>query len=324
MYAEDGAPSNNVVCVRYENGRCVEMGGEPFKVGQRVAGMLPLMHTRWGACAQLVAVSAAHIAVVPDAVSLQDAAALPLTALTVTQGLSSLGAAALAGMKGKRALVQAGAGGVGTFATQWLGSVLGMDVSATSSKHNLGFLRDTLGVKDAIDYRARDVLQEGGKFDLVIDPMSYMYEEDTLRQGGKVLANDGHAAYINILGSDWALDAAGKEKGVGPVTFANWARYKACALLRTVSFGFLGGGGGGDREGDGDAMAGVCGNGLRYELVFVNPNGGMLAHVLEAVAQGRVKAVVDKTFKLKDAAAAFDYLELGHARGKVLLDIPVM
>lgn len=60
---------------------------------------------------------------------------------------------------------------------------------------------------------------------------------------------------------------------------------------------------------------------VQYHLVVVSPNGSLLAEVLDAVAAGSIRAVVDRSFPLAEAGKAHDYLAQGHASGKVLLDI---
>lgn len=120
--------------------------GSPFKVGDRVAAMLPLMGTKWGALAEFVAVDWKHAARVPEGLGLAEAAALPLVALTVSQAFASAGfslgalnaASATAPaaheveseidalpLHGKVVLVHAGSGGVGSFAVQYAKNVLG-------------------------------------------------------------------------------------------------------------------------------------------------------------------------------------------------------
>jgi len=59
----------------------------------------------------------------------------------------------------------------------------------------------------------------------------------------------------------------------------------------------------------------------RYSNVMVSPNGKQLQLVMDLFGKGTVKPVIDKRFPLSEAAAAFDFLEQGHATGKVVLYI---
>ena len=66
----------------------------------------------------------------------------------------------------------------------------------------------------------------------------------------------------------------------------------------------------------------ALGEGRSYSPVFVSPSGADLARVLSEMGEGgRVRAVVDRVYSLEEAAGAFDYLEQGHAQGKVLVRI---
>lgn len=86
-----------------------------FRVGDRVAGMLPIIHTRWGSLAQYAAIKENAIALIPNGISFEHAAAMPLTSMTAVQALDNL----VGATEGKRILIHAGAGGVGSFAVQW-------------------------------------------------------------------------------------------------------------------------------------------------------------------------------------------------------------
>ena len=96
---------NEVVGSIEETGRQVEN----LKVGDRVFGRLPLDHI--GAFAEYVAVDSQALAKVPDYLSDEEAAAVPLTALTIMQALDLMGAQA-----GKTIFISGGTGGVGGIA----------------------------------------------------------------------------------------------------------------------------------------------------------------------------------------------------------------
>lgn len=86
-----------------------------FKPGDRVAAMMDILGSRWGATAEYAAVPQDYLALVPDSVSLSEAASVPLVALTTVQAFDMVEG----GLEGKKVLVQAGAGGVGSFAIQY-------------------------------------------------------------------------------------------------------------------------------------------------------------------------------------------------------------
>jgi alcohol dehydrogenase len=256
-----------------------------FKVGDRVAAMLPILHTRWGALAEFSPVDAKYASIIPPSLTFKEAAAVPLVSLTMLQGLAEVADLT----PGKSILVQAGAGGVGSIAIQWASKVRGLVVSATSSPKKFKILKD-LGATNAIDYRSTtdNFDDHEPRYDVVLDMMSYAYEKRTIG-GDSVLAKpNGH--YLNIASSDWALAESGDEATIGLTSVIN--------LLKSA-----------------------LGLGPRYSLIAVNPDGAGLANVFSEMSKGTVKAVIDREFDLKDAARAFDFLETGSATGKVVIKI---
>jgi NADPH:quinone reductase-like Zn-dependent oxidoreductase len=119
--------------------------------GARVVGLVPS-----GAWAQLAAVRTAYLAVLPDGVSFEQAAALPVAGLTALRALE-IGGFAL----GKRVLVTGASGGVGRFAVQ-LAAMAGAHV--TASARRTGGLRE-LGADDVLD----ELEPEGPTFDVILD-----------------------------------------------------------------------------------------------------------------------------------------------------------
>ena len=59
--------------------------------------------------------------------------------------------------------------------------------------------------------------------------------------------------------------------------------------------------------------------GLRVLTPQAAPDAGLLARVADLVATGQVVPVIDRRFRLEDAAEAIRYLEVEHARGKVVI-----
>lgn len=256
-----------------------------FLVGDRVAAMLPLIGSRWGAAAEFVAVDANLVAPIGVNTDFASAASLPLVALTTIQALNKIQRPTA----GKRILIQAGAGGVGTFAIQYAKHVLGMYVAATASAEKGDLLRD-LGCDQVIDYRSELFESVVRDFDVVLDPVSWAYEDRTVGKNSTVLKSNGH--YLNIGSSDWKWDGA--ERSNGPNTLWNAMYSKARNLV-------------------------FPGSVPRYDLVFVSPNGKQLQDVMDLLDNSTIRAVIDRTFHLADAAAAYEYLEQGRARGKVIL-----
>ncbi|CAK0750506.1 hypothetical protein CVIRNUC_001996 [Coccomyxa viridis] len=61
--------------------------------------------------------------------------------------------------------------------------------------------------------------------------------------------------------------------------------------------------------------------GPSYGVTIVKPNGVQLQKIADLISEGKVKVIVDKVFPLNNAAAAHEFLEKGHARGKVVLKV---
>lgn len=126
-------------------------GVSGFGIGDRV--FTPTNHGQGeqGSYAQYTLASEDRVAHVPDGLALDQAAALPVAALTAWQGLFDRGGL----VAGQRAMIHGGAGGLGSFAVQfarWAGA----RVAATCSSANVEYLR-SLGVERVIDYRREDI-----------------------------------------------------------------------------------------------------------------------------------------------------------------------
>lgn len=63
----------------------------------------------------------------------------------------------------------------------------------------------------------------------------------------------------------------------------------------------------------------LLGLGPRYGITFVLPSSNTMAAIGKLMAEGKLKAVIDRVLPLEEARAAHEYLEKGHARGKVVL-----
>uniref|UniRef100_A0A7S4K1U1 Enoyl reductase (ER) domain-containing protein n=1 Tax=Odontella aurita TaxID=265563 RepID=A0A7S4K1U1_9STRA len=275
-------------------GIVVEVKGSDsrFREGDRVAAMLPLLGSRWGAAAEFVAVDENLVAKLGDKTSFEEAAAVPLVALTAIQGLKKLGTDNLMSTSvQKKILIQAGAGGVGSFAIQYAKKVLGMSVATTASKGKAKLLK-SLGADIVIDYhseRFEDVVED---YDAALDTMSWSYEGRTLGKHSHVLRPNGY--YLNVASSDWSFEG-GAEKANGIITAKN-------AILHGLSNSIFG-----------------VGRLPHYHVITVEPDGEQLQEVLDLLSKRTIRAIIDRRFPLKEAAAAYNYLEQGHATGKVIL-----
>ncbi|HVP67239.1 MAG TPA: medium chain dehydrogenase/reductase family protein [Anaeromyxobacteraceae bacterium] len=156
--------------VGYEASGVVEALGEGAsrsRPGERVLVLAPR-----GCQAEAVVVPEGQVFSMPDGMSFEEGAALPVNYLTAYHVLFRLGNL----RPGQSLLVHMAAGGVGTAALQLARTVPGVTVFGTASAAKHGFLRDS-GCDHPIDYRAADYAEEvrrltsGRGVDLVIDPL---------------------------------------------------------------------------------------------------------------------------------------------------------
>ncbi|MZR63101.1 NAD(P)-dependent alcohol dehydrogenase [Alcanivorax sp. DP30] len=135
-----------------------------FEIGDEVYGMD--MRLRTASLAEQTIISQHRVAKKPSTLSFNEAASLPLAALTALQGLRKGGARA-----GKSVLIIGASGGVGTLAVQ-IAKQMKMHVTGVCSTRNLDFVRE-LGADALIDYTQGDYRKTAGEFDIVFDVTSY-------------------------------------------------------------------------------------------------------------------------------------------------------
>ena len=132
-----------------------------WTAGDRVFGMLPI--NGLGAAAEYVAVDSHYACRMPEGLSFENMAGLPLAGMTALQGLRDQGEL----KPGHTLLVIGAAGGVGHYALQ-MGRLLGAQVTTLSGPGNLAFCRE-LGAETALDYnQANPSLAKAG-FDVILD-----------------------------------------------------------------------------------------------------------------------------------------------------------
>ena len=132
-----------------------------FKVGDDVFG------TKTGAFAEFITVrAAADVVKKPPAVSFEQAASLPVAAVTALQSLRDAGKL----KAGQKILINGASGGVGTFAVQ-LAKSMGAEVTGVCSTRNVELVR-SLGADHVIDYTKEDFTQRGERYDLIVDNVS--------------------------------------------------------------------------------------------------------------------------------------------------------
>lgn len=181
----------------------VDYSGTVEAVGRKVTQFKPgdeVFGGRTGAFAEYVVTrEAGSVVLKPSTITFEQAAAVPIAAVTALQGLrqGKVG-------PGTKVLINGASGGVGTFAVQ-IAKSLGADVTGVCSTRNLEMVR-SLGADQVIDYTQADYTQGGQQYDVILDNVG----NRPLLENRRVLTDDGK--YVLIGGG-------GPENGqwIGPM-----------------------------------------------------------------------------------------------------------
>jgi len=166
-----------------------EVAGTVAEVGEGVDGLAAgdrvMAGTRFGGYASRVATDAGNVVALPERLSFEEAAAIPVNYPTAWTGLIEYGALA----DGQRVLIHAAAGGVGTAATQ-IARRAGAEVWGTASPGKHEAVRAN-GVAHPLDYTRRGWHRGLPPFDVIMDAIggrSFRRSYDLLRPGGRLIA----------------------------------------------------------------------------------------------------------------------------------------
>jgi NADPH:quinone reductase-like Zn-dependent oxidoreductase len=157
-----------------------------FKPGDEVFG------ARTGAFAEYVCVREDRgVALKPANMTFEQAASVPVAAITALQGLRDKGKI----QSGQRVLINGASGGVGTFAVQITKS-LGAEVTAVCSTANVDMVR-SLGADRVIDYTKEDFTKDAQSYDLIFDNVG----NHSFSERRRVLTPDGICVLSGIGGA---------------------------------------------------------------------------------------------------------------------------
>jgi NADPH:quinone reductase-like Zn-dependent oxidoreductase len=143
-----------------------DMAGEVEAVGSLVTEFKPgdaVFGACSGAFADYACASESALVIKPDNVTFEQAASVPVAAMTALQGLRDRGKL----RAGQKVLINGAAGGVGTFAVQ-IAKSFGADVTGVCSSRNLELVR-SIGADRVIDYTQEDFTKSGQRYDLILD-----------------------------------------------------------------------------------------------------------------------------------------------------------
>jgi NADPH:quinone reductase-like Zn-dependent oxidoreductase len=182
-----------------------------FQPGDEVFGYLPSATGR-GTFAEYVCAQESLLALKPANLTFEQAAAVPLAAITALQALRDKGDI----QPGQKVLINGASGGVGTFAVQ-IAKALGAEVTAVCSARNLEMVR-SFGADHVIDYKVEDFTQNGQQYDLILAVNGYHPISDYLRalkpEGTYVVAGGSMAQLIQAAGNGRRTSKTGGQKMV--------------------------------------------------------------------------------------------------------------
>jgi NADPH:quinone reductase-like Zn-dependent oxidoreductase len=183
-----------------------------FKPGDEVFGDLSAVG--FGGFAEYVCARADALALKPANLTFEQAAAVPMAAVTALQGLRTTGKI----QPGQRVLVNGASGGVGTFAVQ-IAKALGTEVTAVVSTRNVAQAR-SLGADHVIDYSQEDFTQNGQQYDLILAANGYQpisaYKRALSPAGMYVMTGGSNAQMFQaMLLGPWVFRSGNQKMGNG-------------------------------------------------------------------------------------------------------------
>ena len=249
-----------------------------FKVNDRVFARLPL--DKIGAFAEYVAVNENAIAKVPNYLSDVEAAAVPLTALTIMQVLELMKAE-----KGKTIFISGGTGSVGAMAIP-IAKAKGLEVITNGSAENKDRVLE-LGASRFIDYKTEDYSKSLSNIDYVLDTLGGNETEkqmQILKKGGKMVS-------------------------LRAMPNGAFAKRMRLPMWKQIILGFAGS--------KFDKLAGKYG--ISYDFIFVESNGKQLQEVADLFEKLKIKPSIDTVYTLEEVNSALDKVANGRSNGKTVI-----
>ncbi|MER8972032.1 NADP-dependent oxidoreductase [Mesorhizobium sp. M0800] len=264
-------------------GKVIRVGSKvsKFKAGDEVYARP--RDGRIGTFAEFIAVNEADVALKPENLSMEEAASIPLVGLTAWQAL--IERANL--KKGQKVFIQAGSGGVGTFAIQ-LAKHLGATVATTASAASADLVK-SLGADVIVDYRKDDFEKVLSGYDVVLNSQDAKTLEESLsvlKPGGKLISISGPPD-------------------------PEFARDKGLNLMLRLVLRFLSRG----------IRAKAKRRGVQFSFLFMWAQGDQLSKITALIEAGAIRPVVDRVFPFEATNDALAYVETGRAKGKVVIKL---
>ncbi len=267
-----------------------DVAGVVVRVGSRVRQFKPGDEVysrpddmRIGSFAEFIAVKEHSLAIKPKNITMEEAASIPLVGLTAWQALVEKAQL----KKGQKVLIQAGSGGVGTFAIQ-LAKHLGATVATTTSAANIALVK-SLGADIVIDYRQDDFERVLSDYDIVLnsqDSKTLAKSMNVLKPGGQVISISGppDPEFADAIKAPWLIKQ----------------------VMRALSF---------------SARKNAKRRKVHFSFLFMKASGSQLQQITPLIESGAIRPVVDKVFPFASTNEAIAYVESGRAKGKVVIKL---
>ncbi|MBZ9978225.1 NADP-dependent oxidoreductase [Mesorhizobium sp. BR-1-1-10] len=267
-----------------------DVAGIVVRVGSKVRGFKPGDEVyarprdgRIGTFAQSIAMNEADVALKPKNLSMEEAASIPLVGLTAWQVLVEKAKL----RKGQKVFIQAGSGGVGTFAIQ-LAKHLGATVATTASAASTDLVK-SLGADIVVDYKKDDFENVLQGYDVVLNSQDAKTLEKSLgvlKPGGKLISISGPPD-------------------------SDFARKQGLNIVLRLIVGLLSRG----------IRRKAKRAGVDYSFLFMWAQGDQLGKITSLIESGAVRPVVDRVFPFEQTNEALAYVGTGRAKGKVVIKV---
>ena len=251
-----------------------------FAVGNRVYGRMPLK--KIGAFAEYAAVNQNAIAKVPEYLSDEEAASVPLTALTALQAFELMNV-----QSGKTIFISGGTGSLGAMAIP-IAKSMGLNVITNGSTENKERVV-RLGADRFIDYKSEDYSKALSDVDYVLDTLG-VHE---LKKEFSILKSGGSLVSLRGLPN------------------GEFAARMGVTTVKRFLFSLAGS--------KYDRMA--VKNKQKYYFVFVREDGAGLKRISEIFGSRKIETSVDKIYELSEVNQALAKVANGGSKGKTILKI---
>lgn len=250
-----------------------------FKVGDEIYSRPSDFHI--GTFAEFISIDEKDVALKPTNISMEEAASIPLVGLTAWQALIEQSNV----QKGQKVFIQAGSGGVGTFAIQ-LAKYMGATVATTASEKSFDVLKN-LGADVLIDYKTQDFEDALIDYDVVLNSQDNKTLEksfEVIKPGGKIVSISGPPTPV-----------FGEERRL-PWYVKLATRFLSSKIRKRAKK-----------------------QNVNYSFLFMTANGKQLSEITHLIQNGKIKPVIDKVFAFEKTNDALQYIESGRAKGKVVI-----